>query len=223
MYRRAPIPYPLRGPMDLRLPTDLSRRSEPPSAKRAQIERDVLRATDELLRDGHRWNDLSVERIATAAGISRTAFYFYFRDKREVLVRLVGEVGEEVRHASIWLTGGSDARELIHEALLRVRDVFDAHGSLLQAVVEVSAVDETVGGFFRALMDSFADMAAERAESLRDRGLADPIMPARTATGALMAMTEKTFYEWQVRGVDVTDEHVHALSQIWIRTVYGDA
>lgn len=223
MYRRAPIPYSPRGPMDLRLLTDVSRRTEPTSPKRAQVERDVVRATDELLRDGHRWTDLSVERIAIAAGISRTAFYFYFRDKREVLMRLVGEVGEEIRHASVWLAGESDERELIHETLMRVRDVFDEHGSLLRAVVEVSAVDETVAGFFRALTDSFADMAAERAESLRDRGLADPIVPARTATGALMTMTQQTFYDWHVRGTEVTEDHVRALSQIWIRAVYGGA
>jgi AcrR family transcriptional regulator len=207
--------------MDLRLPTDIIRRTEPPSAKRAQVERDVLRATDELLREGHRWTDLSVERIATAAGISRTAFYFYFKDKREVLMRLVAEISEEIRHASVWLAGDADEPALIHDALLRVRDVFNAHGALLRAVVEVAAIDETVGGFFRALMDSFADMAAERADDLRARGLAEPVLPARTATGALMAMTEKAFYEWQVRGADVTDDDVRALSQIWIRTVYG--
>lgn len=221
MYRRAPIPYPLRGHMDLRLPTDFTRRSERTSAKRAQVERDVLRALEELLRDGARWNDLSIERIATAAGISRTAFYFYFRDKREVLMRLVAEVGEEIWDASIWLSDGSEERGLIHEALLRIRDVFDAHGTLLRAVVEVSAVDETVAAFFRELMDRFSDMAAQRAESLREAGLADPVLPARTATSALTAMTEKTFYEWQVHGVDVTDEHVQTLSQIWIRTIYG--
>lgn len=223
MYRRTPIPYPLRGPMDLRLPTDLTRRSEPASAKRAQVERDVVRAVDELLRTGARWTDLSVERIATAAGISRTAFYFYFKDKREVLMRLVAEVGEEVRDASTWLSGESNERALIHEALLRVRDVFDAHGTLLRAVVEVSAVDETVAVFFRGIMDGFADIAAERAESLRAAGLADPIVPTRVATGALVAMTEKTFYEWHARGVHVTDDRVRALSQVWIRAIYGAA
>jgi AcrR family transcriptional regulator len=209
--------------MDLRLPTDLSRRDEPTSAKRAQVERDVVCAADDLLRSGHRWNDLSVERLATAAGISRTAFYFYFRDKREVLMCLIAEVYDEVRDASIWLSSDADARELVHDTLLRVRDVFGAHGSLLQAIVELAAVDEAVDEFFRELSDGFADRAAERAESLRERGLANPILPTREATGALMAMSEKTFYEWQARGVEVTDDHVRVLSEVWIRTIYGDA
>ena len=50
--------------------------------KRAAVQAAVLRATEELLRDGASYADLNIERIARRAGISRTAFYFYFRDKR---------------------------------------------------------------------------------------------------------------------------------------------
>src|SRR5437870_620924 len=53
--------------------------------KRAAVQAEVLRATEELLAEGASWADLGVERIATTAGISRTAFYFYFADKRELL------------------------------------------------------------------------------------------------------------------------------------------
>ena len=52
----------------------------------------MLRATEQLLAEGSSYADLNVERIATAAGISRTAFYFYFRDKRDLLMRLAGDV-----------------------------------------------------------------------------------------------------------------------------------
>src|SRR3712207_7614489 len=58
------------------------------SEKRAAIEASVLEATEALLAEGASFAELNIERIATRAGISRTAFYFYFRDKRELLVRL---------------------------------------------------------------------------------------------------------------------------------------
>ena len=68
-------------------------RVEPaPTAKREAIEADVLEATEALLEEGASFADLSIERIATRAGISRTAFYFYFRDKRELLMRLTEDV-----------------------------------------------------------------------------------------------------------------------------------
>ena len=52
--------------------------------KRAAVQAAVLTATEQLLGEGASYADLNIERIATRAGISRTAFYFYFADKREV-------------------------------------------------------------------------------------------------------------------------------------------
>lgn len=45
-----------------------------------------MTATVELLGEGKSYADLSVESIAARAGISRTTFYDYFRDKRELLL-----------------------------------------------------------------------------------------------------------------------------------------
>ncbi|MBA2430220.1 MAG: helix-turn-helix transcriptional regulator, partial [Thermoleophilaceae bacterium] len=44
----------------------------------------VRRATLELVEDAS-FKDLTVDEIARAAGISRSAFYFYFRDKHDLL------------------------------------------------------------------------------------------------------------------------------------------
>lgn len=206
--------------MDLRLPTDLNRRTEPVSAKRAQVERDVLRAVDELLCDGMRWNDLSIERITTRAGISRTAFYFYFKDKRELLMRLVSEVGAEVYAASAWLNreGEEDA---VATAMHAVNGIYQEHGALLQAVVEVSAVDETVAAVFHEIMDALTAATAARMAEVAGQDGTAPVVPYEHSARALIAMTEHSFYSWRVRGEEVTDAHVDALTAIWVRTVYG--
>ena len=70
----------------------LSRRPQAPTEKRQATEAAVLTAMEELLGEGTPYAALSVERIATRAGISRTAFYFYFADKRELLMRLAAEL-----------------------------------------------------------------------------------------------------------------------------------
>src|SRR5262245_13937189 len=57
--------------------------------RREAVESSLLQATEDLLSEGNSYTDLSVEQIAARAGISRTAFYFYFNDKRHVLMRLV--------------------------------------------------------------------------------------------------------------------------------------
>ncbi|MBJ7332568.1 MAG: TetR/AcrR family transcriptional regulator [Solirubrobacteraceae bacterium] len=208
--------------MDLELPTTGLQRTEPASPKRAQVERDVLQAVDDLLRDGQRWNDLSIERIATSAGISRTAFYFYFRDKRELLMRLVGDVGQEVYEASVWLNGsGGDGREVIVGAMRDIGALHEQHGVLLQAVSEVAAVDATVADFDRELTDRFVEATTARIGSLRAKGEGEPVLPIEATAHALVTMTRQAFYEWGVRGTPITEKHADALSEIWIRAVFG--
>ena len=79
---------------DPRTASPVAHREGPATAKRAQVQAAVLAATEALLAEGSSYAELNVERIATAAGISRTAFYFYFRDKRDLLMRLAGDVTE---------------------------------------------------------------------------------------------------------------------------------
>src|SRR3954462_10219944 len=96
------------------------------STKRQAIEAAVLRGTEELLAGGSSYADLNVERIATAAGISRTAFYFYFRDKRELLMRLTAHVNEQLyAEADTWFTGEATSSE----AMARIAALYEQHGA----------------------------------------------------------------------------------------------
>ena len=91
------------------------------TTKRAAIQATVLEATETLLREGATFADLNVERIARGAGISRTAFYFYFSDKRELLMRLSEDVTNDLyEQADIWWSGDGDPADLIREAIARV-------------------------------------------------------------------------------------------------------
>src|SRR4051795_11214727 len=122
----------------------------PRSTKRQAVEAAVLRATEELLRDGSSFADLNVERIATRAGIGRTAFYFYFRDKRELLMRLTSDVNEQLYAvASRWFAGDDD--ELV-SALREIGELYREHAALMRVIVEVSTYDDEVAAFWRGLV-----------------------------------------------------------------------
>src|SRR6476661_7967427 len=141
-----------------------SREDPAPTAKRTAIQASVLAATEALLAEGSSYADLNVERIATAAGISRTAFYFYFRDKRDLLMRLAGDVTELLyAQADIWFSGeGDDPEREIHEALTRIADLYRQHGVLIRAIVEVSTYEEDIATFWRGLLARFVDATARR-------------------------------------------------------------
>src|SRR6266496_2745844 len=52
----------------------------------------LLAATEGLLNAGHSYTALSVERLITDAGISRSTFYAYFKDKGDLLHALMTDV-----------------------------------------------------------------------------------------------------------------------------------
>ncbi|HYF25605.1 MAG TPA: TetR/AcrR family transcriptional regulator [Baekduia sp.] len=189
-----------------------------PTAKRAQVQADVLQATEELLAGGASFAELNVERIATAAGISRTAFYFYFRDKRELLMRLAGELTEALyAQADIWFSGHGDPAEEVRTALRNIRGLYDEHGPLLRAIVEVSATDAEIAGFWRSLLGRFVDATSRRIEAE-----ASPALPPDSTAFALVWMVERSFYQWLVQeSAPPRDEQVEALVGIWLRTIYG--
>ena len=188
------------------------------SERRAEVEAAVLEATEALLAEGAAYADLNIERIATRAGISRTAFYFYFRDKRELLVRLTGGVNAELMAAAdTWWSGDGNVRDALHP----IADIYRAHGRLLRAVVEVSTYDEEVAAYWRNLVGRFVDATRERIEAEQAAGTALP-GPAGPTAFALVWMVERAFYEHAVQDDPLPPaELVDALAGIFERSVYG--
>ena len=200
----------------------LSSRSEAQESKRAAIEAGVLGATEELLSEGSSYADLKIEQIATRAGISRTAFYFYFRDKRELLMRLSEDVSELLyREADAWWSGDGDGPTELARALEVVVGLYDSHGVLLRAVVEASAYDEVVAGFWRAIVGRFVEATERRLESEQAAGHVGEMPLAETAF-ALCWMTERACYQRLVAGSDPTDPPFLAgIVRVWVGAIYG--
>ncbi len=195
--------------------------AQPSTAKRAQVQAAVLRTTEDLLAAGNSYADLNIERIATGAGISRTAFYFYFRDKRELLMRLTEHVADVLyTEADSFFTHEGDRTEEIRAALSSIVALYHEHGPLLRAIVEVSTYDEEIARVWRGLLQRFADAMTHRVEREQEEGLALPI-DVRPTAFALVWMTERTCYQELVQGPQAPDGLVDALTGIWVRAVYG--
>jgi TetR/AcrR family transcriptional regulator, ethionamide resistance regulator len=194
-----------------------------PTAKRAAIQAAVLDATEALLAEGTPYPELNIERIARRAGISRTAFYFYFRDKRELLMRLTEDVTQRLyAESDIWFSGEGEPVEELGRALHNVAALYRAHGDVLRAIVDAASADEEVARFWHAIIDRFVQATQRRIEEEHAAGRPGAGEPHATAF-ALCWMTERTFHQQFVLGEPLPrDELVAALTAIWVRTIYGD-
>jgi AcrR family transcriptional regulator len=198
------------------------REEAPLTAKRAAVQAAVLAATEALLTEGASYADLNIERIATRAGISRTAFYFYFRDKRELLMRLTEDVNELLyQQADIWFSGAGAPEPEIRQALTNIAALYAEHGVLLRAIVEVSTYDDEVARFWRAMLGRFVDASRRRIEAEQEVGLS-VARDAQATAFALCWMTERTMYQHLVQhGPMSAEDMVDALVGIWLHSVYG--
>jgi TetR/AcrR family transcriptional regulator, ethionamide resistance regulator len=196
----------------------LSKRVEAPERRR-EAEAAFVVATESLLAGGSSYADLSVEQISAAAGRSRTAFYVYFRDKRDLLMRATETVaGQLYDEADRWWSG-ADGRRGLRSALTDILTTYRDHADLLRAVVEASTYDEQVGEFWRTLVGRFIEATELR---LADEG-DDPSRAAGKAF-ALVWMTERACYQQVARGGRMDDPRlVDALLEVWERSVYGPA
>lgn len=202
----------------------LSRRTGAQSSRRAAVEASVVEATEVLLNEGASFGELGIERIATRAGISRTAFYFYFRDKRELLMRLTTGVAEELfAEAERWWDGEGDGAEQLLAALGQIVAIYRRHGALLRAIVEAATYDDDVARYWRSLIGRFVDATRGRIEREQVAGNVDPALRAQPTAFALCWMTERTAYEHLVQEGPAADDDplVEALLAIWLGAVYG--
>ena len=200
------------------------------AARRAETTERILAATADLLAEGVSFADITVDGIAQRAGISRPAFYAYFSDKRELLMRLVEDaVAPIFREAEDEAGGpppgpgvvlGPDAIAAQVRATMRFarenQDVFCA-------IVEASAYDEVLEEFWRGrLLARFVDNSEESIRRGQAEGVGAPLHP-RAAAHAFVLMVVQAVYDHVRRAPDdVTDEDlIQALAAITIRGIYG--
>lgn len=188
----------------------LSRRNDAVTGPR-EGEAKLLQAAEQLLGDGLSLAELSVAQIAERAGLTRTAFYFYFRDKRELLERLTETVAQGLyEQADRWWSGAGTRAELT-AALRAILALHRRHAALLRAVVEASTYDEPTARFWRALVERFIEGTERR---LRADGV-EPTQ-ARALSVALVWGTERTCYQHIIGSTGVDDEAlVDVLVEIW--------
>jgi AcrR family transcriptional regulator len=186
------------------------------SARRSEAEQRFVAATIGLLQDGESYADLSVERIAAAAGRTRTAFYFYFRDKRDLLVRATEDLAARLHdEADRWWSGRRADSELA-ETLRRILALCRANAPLLRALVEAATYDEVVGRFWDEVVGPFI-VATER--RLQAAGGLDR-ETAHARAFVLVWATERACYQQVTRAGRLDDEQaVRGLVEVWRRGV----
>ena len=129
----------------------LSRRRRSREAARGEIV-----AAAEAFLVTRPFRELSVEEVMADTSMSRSSFYVYFRDRHELLLSIVQEIGGQLfEQVQPWLAGGVEPRAEMTRALRGVVRVYAEHGPVMRAISDASSSDPLVEAVYHGLVDDF--------------------------------------------------------------------
>lgn len=136
---------------------------QPPEVDRAAALRELtaqrlLPAAERLLEE-KAWTDITVDELATEAGVSRTLFYNHFDDKSHLLQVLTTDVMDRLTHASrvVWMLPPHAEKEYFRAGWAYFVEQYLPHGDLMEAVLDSANMDDRVREAFRERMAEGAE------------------------------------------------------------------
>ena len=202
-------------------PQQAAPRQAPRRRTREEVQRAVREALVGLLAD-RPFKDVTVDELARRGGLSRTAFYFYYRDKNEVLKEAANATAAEVyAEADRWWHGEGPPEQLVREALGGIASVYVANADVLRAAVEATTYDAEFRAFYTALIQRFVDATAAHLKRELDAGRLRPLDTAQVAE-ALVWMAERCNHAILLLEGRSQREVVDSLTAIWVNALYPD-
>jgi AcrR family transcriptional regulator len=168
---------------------------------------------------------VTVEELATGAGISRSSFYFYF-DSRDAVVRalasrIAGELEETVVGA---MTADVSAREAVRAVIAGLLERWQRHGPLMRAMDALAQSDPELRRFWSEATDTVVREAAAIIDRLRETGAALSGPPS--SLDLAWALTHMYWRAGQQASLgpgtpDQGHQLLETLTVITLRTIYG--
>ena len=202
------------------------RRRRPEEAERA-----ILAAARSFLVE-HPFREMKVEDVMARTGLSRPAFYAYFKDRYELVTRLLEGIGGLLFAVDRrWLVGDpGDGREesvrTLREALRGGAETFEAYGPVLRAISDAASYDRRVEEMYRfGLLERLVDGVAGRVARDVEAGISPADLDPRETARALVMMTERYLIDAYGRPPEGPTRDTAALARtleaVWIGTLYG--
>jgi TetR/AcrR family transcriptional regulator, ethionamide resistance regulator len=183
-------------------------------------EAEIVGAAEALLRE-RPFRELTVDEVMRRTDLSRPSFYVYFRDRHQLILRVVEHLGNELRTMSQrWYTGSGDGPAQAREAMEGIVDVFAEHGPVLRALADAAADDPEVERVYGGLVQSFVDVTRKHIDAEIAAGRVEPLDAGETAR-ALVWMMERYLNLSLGRAHGTPrDKVAETLSVIWTRVLY---
>jgi len=181
----------------------------------------LLAAFDELLRE-QSLEDINVAEISRRAGVTRSAFYFYFESKALAVMALMQELYDAAAEANeLLVKAEGDPEPRIREAIALLFDTVDSSSHTYRALLEARSSNPDVRQMWDAGLAEFAGVIAGMIETERAAGRAVEDPDANAVAAVLLDLNNHALERHALGSGPPREQHIEALVTIWLRTIYG--
>jgi AcrR family transcriptional regulator len=183
-----------------------------------EAEREILDAGERLLKRCS-LHELTVRAVMDETTLSRNSFYVYFRDRYDLIGRLVGRLRANVNMTMARFMSEDDPASAGRDALYAAAQMYLDHGRILRALQQAARSDPGAARAWEEFTRPAEEGVIARVKEEIEKGRAgdpDPEQLVRT----LFTMTRASFFELADDPNPDIDRLVGALHRIWRRALF---
>jgi AcrR family transcriptional regulator len=181
----------------------------------------LLEALDHHLRE-ESLDSINIADISRRAGVTRSAFYFYFDNKASAVAALMEEMYDESLDAAALLRGDGTPAERVEGMVRALFAAWERHEHLYRAMYDARATSSTVRELWDNDRESFVPVVAEVIEAERAAGAAPAGPDAAHLASVLLELNDRMLERLALGGPLGRDDLVDAVVAVWVHTIYGE-
>lgn len=189
--------------------------------QRSDLRREaILGALDEWLQESS-LEAVNIAEISKQAGVTRSAFYFYFENKGAAVAALMERMVDETFAVNELFTTGSEPPQVrIRTMLTGLVAMWERHRHLFQAMLEVRGSSPSVREIWDTARESFTDSIADMIRSERAAGVAPPGLDATVLATVLLEFNGQLLERLTLGGPLSREQLLDGAAAIWLGSVY---
>ena len=181
----------------------------------------ILDSLDEYLQQSS-FESINIADISRRAGVTRSAFYFYFDSKAAAVAALVERMYDDAAAATDILTGDTGTPQTrIRASIVALFDAWNRNRYLFEAMFEARASSPAVREMWDADRHSFIGPVATMIAAERDAGRAPDGPDTEVLATVLLEFNDRMLERLMAGGPLNRDQLVEGAETVWLRTIYG--
>jgi AcrR family transcriptional regulator len=186
----------------------------------------ILDALDRWLQESS-LDAINIAAISKQAGVTRSAFYFYFENKGAAVAALTERILDETFAVTAAFTGpaftvASDPpRQRIYAMLEGLFATCEGHRHLFRAMLEARGSNAAVRAIWDDARESFVESIAAMIRADRSASRAPEGVDAVVLASVLLEFNDRLLERLTLGGSLTREQLMDGAAAIWLGTIYG--